>query len=84
MKSEGVFSRLANWYNKGMKAASVYAPMISSALRNPLAKAILGSRAEGIADIIDSVNKQLPSIDKTIKNTYKSIRPNVVKYKHAI
>lgn len=68
-KPAGIFNRLANWYNKGMKAASVYAPMISQQLRSPIAKLLLGDRATAAADIIDKLSKQLPNIDRTIKGT---------------
>lgn len=73
-KSSGVFNRLANWYNKGMKAASVYAPMISQQLRSPLAKLLLGDRAAATADIIDKLANQLPNIDRTVKSTATRIK----------
>lgn len=81
MKPTGIFNRLANWYNKGMKTASIYAPMISQQLRSPLAKILLGDRATAAAEIIDKLNRQLPNIDKTIKGTatqFKRIKSNII------
>ena len=81
MKPSGVFNRLANWYNKGMKTASIYAPMISQQLRSPLAKLLLGDRATAAAAIIDKLSNQLPKIDKTIRGTatqFKRIKNTII------
>ena len=70
--SKGVFSRLSNLYNQFNKSASVYGPLISNALKSPLAKVILGDRADGLATLIDKgINQYLPAINKTINQIVK-------------